>query len=60
MNNVFQCQRCGYDCQVEGEYPRFDCYCDACKKPAEGFDVLEYAAEWYAHQIDAAMTFKDE
>jgi hypothetical protein len=60
MINEFQCERCGSDCIIDGDYPRFDCYCEVCKKEAEGFDVLEYAAKWYAEQLDSAADFRDD
>ena len=60
MNDEFQCERCGSDCIIEGEYPRFECWCDNCKVEALGFDVLEYAADWYAKQIDCVADFKVE
>lgn len=59
MVNEHQCERCGTECIIDGDYPRFDCYCDTCKKEAGGFDVLEYAANWYAEQLDVA-DFRDD
>lgn len=52
MNDTFVCQKCGYLCTIDGEYPKFDAWCDTCKNYAEGFDCLEYAAEHLGNKID--------
>lgn len=54
MTDEFTCQACGGTCKVEGEYPRFYCDCENCRKQAEGFDVLDYAAQYLSEQIDQA------
>jgi len=54
-NNEFECKRCGNICEVEGEYPRFSCWCDVCDREAWGFDVLEYGSDYLADAIDAEV-----
>ena len=48
------CKKCGTHCEVDGDYPRFTCWCDECNREAEGFDILDYGADWLGDMIDYA------
>ena len=52
MTFAFKCQKCKEVCIVDGEYPKFFCYCDECRDYAEGFDCLEFAADYMADLTD--------
>jgi hypothetical protein len=40
---------------IDGDYPKFFCYCDTCHNYAEGFDATEYAADYMGAQMDYAV-----
>lgn len=52
MDN-FICKKCGNECSVDGEYPKFFSWCDTCSSEPKGFDVFDYAADWMGNKIDA-------
>lgn len=55
----FTCKRCGEECAVDGEFPRFIIWCETCDDYAEGAD--EYAGDYLAALADAAKDrAKDE
>ena len=54
MPTEVKCQRCGEICLIDGEYPRFFAYCDTCDEYVEGFDILEFAADYLGSKIDEA------
>lgn len=47
------CKKCGDECQVDGEYPKFFAWCERCNDYAT-YDMDCYSADWYADQIEAA------
>ena len=55
MTIEFICQHCHQSCIIDGDYPKFFCYCDTCHNYAEGFDATEYAADYMGAQMDHAV-----
>jgi len=49
-----KCTKCGEICPIDGEYPKFFAWCNTCGTYAEGFDIMDYAADYMASQIDYA------
>ena len=50
----FECQECGEMCTVDGEYPKYLCWCNKCNDYAKGFDPTDYATNITAFLIDQA------
>ena len=48
----FICKKCKSECNVDGEYPKFFCWCDTCETYAKGFDVLKYSADYISGLTD--------
>ena len=48
----FTCNKCNRQCIIDGEYPKFFCWCNNCDDYALGFDCLEYAADYQGQMID--------
>jgi len=55
MTPEFECLKCGETCMIDGDPPKFFCWCFECDDYARGFDEDEYAADWLASMIDDAM-----
>jgi len=53
MNDAVECTKCGTICQVDGEFPKFDAWCDVCHDYAT-CDMSEYTTDWFASKIDEA------
>ena len=54
MKSEIQCKKCGDTCVIDGEYPKLFAWCDTCSDYAEGFDIMEYSADYMGNLIDAA------
>ena len=38
-----KCAKCGTDCVIDGDFPKFFAWCEECSDYAEGFDGDAYA-----------------
>ena len=56
----FECKKCHTVCQVDGDYPKFFCWCEECGDYAKGFDDSLYAADFMAIRIEEAELRMDE
>ena len=54
------CTKWKESCIIDGEYPKFFAWCETCADYAEGFDCLEYSADWMGDKIDEVMLFRKE
>ena len=50
MMDTFICQKCGDECVVDGEYPKFIIWCDTCNDYAKGEE--SYAVDYKSDLID--------
>jgi hypothetical protein len=57
--DYFFCEKCGDACKVDGNFPKYFCWCDTCNDYARGFEEKEYAADEIGRRIDAAELLKD-
>jgi len=50
----YTCRKCFSECIVEGDFPKFYCWCDECDDYAKGFDeeAEDYAADYMGTMID--------
>lgn len=48
------CKKCGEECQIDREFPKFFAWCYTCQDYAEGDDIEEYTKDWLASGIDKA------
>lgn len=53
MKPEIKCGKCGDDCMVDGEYPKFFAWCETCNDYAD-YDMHEYAADYMGSLIDGA------
>ena len=56
--NEFTCKKCGEECFVDGEYPKFIIWCDTCNTYAKGSE--DYASDWLINKIDAIYDYLKE
>ena len=54
MDTEFECEACHNICVVDGDYPKFFCWCDVCHNYAKGFNDAKYAADCLAYHIESA------
>jgi len=52
MHDSINCNKCGNESYIEGEYPEFFAWCTTCDDYAEGFDCLAHAADHMGNLID--------
>lgn len=48
----FTCTKCGSDCGIDGEYPKYFAWCDECGDYDKGFNCEEHAADVMSARID--------
>lgn len=53
-SGYFECTKCGELCMIDGDFPKFFCYCDVCHDYAQGFDDVEHVADCIGAQTDHA------
>jgi len=60
MKHEFECQKCGEICNIDGYFPKYFCFCEQCNDYAQGFDPLEYSADYFGGYVDwVCDTVKD-
>lgn len=53
MTDTIICKKCGEECDIDGEFPKFCAWCETCNDYAEGDGVKDYTEDWFASKIDA-------